>query len=121
MGSLLLARLQSSGSNIWNGVSVSNFFTAFWSIEISSTIFLTSFIVGRLLYMRYRIRKVMGTRHQVPYLSLAAMLAESGMIFSVGGLIFLISYVYDSPIQNIFLNTVGQLQVSNLIQLLVKD
>ena len=111
MGSLLLAQFQTPGSSVWDNVST-NFFTTFWAVEISTTIFLTSLIVGRLLFMRYRIRKALGPRYQSHYLSIAAMLAESGIMFSIGGLIFVISYAYNSPFQNMVLNTVGQLEVS---------
>jgi hypothetical protein len=116
MSSLLLAQIRTPGNNVWQSVNV-NFFITFWAIEIATTILLTSFIVGRLLFMRYRLRKIMGPKQQSPYLSITAMLVESALLFSICGIAFLISYAYNDPFQNIVLNVTGQVQVGDFLLL----
>ncbi|KZW00969.1 hypothetical protein EXIGLDRAFT_589483, partial [Exidia glandulosa HHB12029] len=109
VGGLLLGQIGSPGSSIWQSVSF-NLFATFWGTELSTTIFVTALIVGRLVYMRARMKKVMGTAYESLYLSVAAMLIESGLMYSVGGIIFVICYAMDTPFQNVILNTVGQIQ-----------
>jgi len=109
VGTLLLAQVGQPGANIWTGTNV-NFFTTFWAAEITTTLWITTLIVGRLMYMRYRLTKVMGPGHQSQYLSIAAMLCESGLLYSAGAVTFVIAYTYDSPFQNMVLNMVGQLE-----------
>ncbi|KZW00991.1 hypothetical protein EXIGLDRAFT_583336, partial [Exidia glandulosa HHB12029] len=109
MGTMLLAQIGQPGANVWQSVSF-NLFTTFWAVEISTTIFITAMIVGRLVYMRSRLKRIMGSSYQSPYLTVAAMLIESGLMFSAGGLVFVISYAYNSAFQNMVLNAVGQIQ-----------
>lgn len=105
VGTMLLI----SGSSIWQGSSF-NIFTTFWAAELTTTIVVTALIVGRLFYVRRHVRKVMGPNHDTPYLSVAAMIIESGLLISVSGLVFVICYGLNSPFQNIILSTIGQLE-----------
>ncbi|KAF7312840.1 hypothetical protein MKEN_00967900 [Mycena kentingensis (nom. inval.)] len=74
------------------------------------TVILTSLIAGRLLFMRRRLRRLMGPDTRTPYVTLSAMLVESATLYSVNGLVFLISYGVNSPVQNLFLPLLGQTQ-----------
>ncbi|KZV80457.1 hypothetical protein EXIGLDRAFT_583531, partial [Exidia glandulosa HHB12029] len=110
MGILLLDHLRRPGGNVWESASF-NLFTTFWAVEISMTIFITTMIVGRLIYARSRLTKTSVRRsYQTQYLTIAAMLIESGLMFSVGGIIFVVSYAYNNPFQNMVLDAVGQIQ-----------
>jgi len=109
VGTMLLIQIGTPGDNVWQSFSV-NLFTTFWAAELSTTMFITTLIVARLLYMRHRLRSIMGPNHDSPYLSIAAMLVESGLMYSIGGLTFVISYTINSAFQNMVLNAVGQIQ-----------
>ncbi|EJD46594.1 hypothetical protein AURDEDRAFT_164417 [Auricularia subglabra TFB-10046 SS5] len=109
LGAMLLAQIGQPGANVWQSVSF-NIFTIWFAIEISTTIYITTLIVARLVMMKYRLRKIFGPSYHSPYLSIAAMLIESGLMYSVAALVFLISYVRNSPFQNMVLNMVGQIE-----------
>lgn len=84
---------------------------SYWAAEIATTLFVTLLIVGRLLYMRRLMKRIMGSNCETPYLSVAALLIESASLFTIGSLTFLISYALNSSFQNICLSTVGEIQV----------
>ncbi|KZW00978.1 hypothetical protein EXIGLDRAFT_793567, partial [Exidia glandulosa HHB12029] len=109
IGCLLLAQIGHPGSSIWQRVTF-NLFITFWGIELSTTIFVTTLIVGRLLYVRAKMKKIMGRSYRCPYLSIAAILIESGLMYSVGGIVFVICYTINTPFQNVILNAMGQVQ-----------
>ncbi|KAK7472489.1 hypothetical protein VKT23_000604 [Stygiomarasmius scandens] len=73
-------------------------------------VILTIFIVGRLLYARYRIKSSLGSRYGQNYLSVASMLVESAALYSIWALVFLITYARGSAAQNILLPPLGQIQ-----------
>ncbi|KAJ7448666.1 hypothetical protein B0H11DRAFT_340224 [Mycena galericulata] len=109
LSAILIAELSEPGNTIWTTISV-NLAIPYWSISISMTVILTSLIVGRLLFMRYRLRKLMGSNAPTPYVTVVAMVVESAAIYSINGLIFLVSYGVNSPVQNLALPLLGQTQ-----------
>ncbi|KAK7045123.1 hypothetical protein R3P38DRAFT_2508878 [Favolaschia claudopus] len=111
LSAILIAELSQPGNTIWTKISI-NLAIPYWSISISMTIILTTLIAGRLLHMRYRLNRVLGARtsSSMPYTTITAMLVESAAIYSINGLIFLISYAVNSPVQNLALPLLGQMQ-----------
>ncbi|KAJ7257040.1 hypothetical protein C8J57DRAFT_1185909 [Mycena rebaudengoi] len=109
LSAILIAELSQPGNTFWTTISV-NLAIPYWSISISMTVILTSLIAGRLLFMRYRLQKLMGQNTPSPYVTVTAMLVESAAIYSINGLIFLISYGVNSPVQNLALPLLGQTQ-----------
>ncbi|KAJ7135105.1 hypothetical protein C8R46DRAFT_1325870 [Mycena filopes] len=110
LSAILIAELSQPENTLWTTISV-NLAIPYWSISISMTIILTALIAGRLLYMRYRTQKLGGiATGPTPHFTLTAMLVESAAIYSVNGLIFLISYGINSPVQNLALPLLGQTQ-----------
>ncbi|KAJ7048680.1 hypothetical protein C8F01DRAFT_1213631 [Mycena amicta] len=96
LSAILIAELSQPGNTFWTTISV-NLAIPYWSISISMTVILTTLIAGRLLFMRYRLQRLMGRNTPTPYVTLSAMLVESAMIYSINGLVFLISYGINSP------------------------
>lgn len=45
------------------------------------------------------------------YISITSMMVESAALYTANGLIFLVSYAVNSPIQNLALPVLGQTQV----------
>ncbi|KAJ7605963.1 hypothetical protein DFH06DRAFT_1019882 [Mycena polygramma] len=109
LSAILIAELSQPGNTFWSTISV-NLAIPYWSISISMTVILTALIAARLLFMRYRMRKLMGDKTPTPYATLTAMLVESAAIYSVNGLVFLVSYGVNSPVQNLALPLLGQTQ-----------
>lgn len=97
------------GINLWTTISI-NLAIPYWAISIGLNVIITACITIRLLYMRYKIRKAMpGAGSE--YLSVTTMTVESAALYTVTGLIFLVSYGVNSPIQNLALPVLGQVQV----------
>jgi len=105
---VLIVMLCIPGINLWTTISI-NFAIPYWAISIALNVLITVCITIRLLYMRYKIRKAMpGAGSE--YLSVTTMTVESAALYTVTGLIFLVSYGVNSPIQNLALPVLGQVQ-----------
>lgn len=102
------------GITLWSTISI-NLAIPYWAISIALNVLITACIVGRLLYMRYQMRKVLaGTGSE--YISITSMMIESAALYTANGLIFLVSYAVNSPIQNLALPVLGQMQVCPLLR-----
>ncbi|TFK47279.1 hypothetical protein OE88DRAFT_1636850 [Heliocybe sulcata] len=99
---LLLSQIAQPGENMWQSLNV-RFGITQWSLSIGLNFILTTLIVGRLLYMRRRLRHHFKDDHQAPYLSVSTMLIESALLNTVISALFLVSFARDSALQNIFL------------------
>ncbi|EKM49603.1 uncharacterized protein PHACADRAFT_265139 [Phanerochaete carnosa HHB-10118-sp] len=89
--SILLAQISDPGGAIWISSSA-NMALTFWSSSISVTCYCTLGIVTKLLHMRYQVRKAFGPGEQSPYFSVAAMLIESALLYTLFTLAFLVTY-----------------------------
>jgi hypothetical protein len=111
---LLLIQLNAPGGSRWHSISF-NLFTTFWGLEIGTNLLLTVLIVGKLMYRRRQLRKVMGATSTATYVTISAMIVESALLYSAAGLAFVISYASHSSFQNIMLPLSGQIQVSAVL------
>ncbi|KAF7328676.1 hypothetical protein MSAN_02469200 [Mycena sanguinolenta] len=109
MSAILIAVLCRPGNTFWTALSV-KLAIPYWAISISMTVILTALIAGRLLFMRYRFKKLVGASSSMPYLTVTAMLVESAAIYSINGIIFLVAYGLNDPTQNLWLTLLGQTQ-----------
>ncbi|KAJ7849646.1 hypothetical protein B0H14DRAFT_2509788 [Mycena olivaceomarginata] len=109
LSAILIAELCQPGNSFWTAISM-KLAIPYWAISISMTVILTALIAGRLLFMRYRLDKLVGARTSTPYVTITAMLVESAALYSINGLIFLVSYGVNSPSQNLWLPLLGQTQ-----------
>lgn len=111
MSCLLLAQIENPTVGFFASTSV-NFALTYWSISIATTLLLTVLIVCRLLFMRYKLRKVLSAEDRnSPYTSLSSMLIESAFLYAVTALIFIITFAKNDPVQNLVLPVLGQVQV----------
>jgi hypothetical protein len=106
---VLIIKLFSPGISLFSTISV-NLAIPYWTISIALNITITARIVARLLVVRYQVRKLMDYSG-IEYISITSMLVESAALYSSSGLIFLVSYALNSPIQNLALPVLGQTQV----------
>ena len=78
---------------------------------------LTLAICIRLLFYRRKVASVLGPKHGTQYTTVAAIIVESAVLYSGFALLFLIPFLLDSPIQNVFMQPMGELQVSIVISI----
>ena len=81
-------------------------------MSLSLNISMTIAICARLLFYRRRITRVLGKNHGTQYTSVAAMIIESSFLYSAFSLLFLIPFALNNPIQNAFIQLMGEIQVS---------
>ncbi|KAJ7493629.1 hypothetical protein FB451DRAFT_446806 [Mycena latifolia] len=100
-----------SGDTFWSARAV-EFGIAYWSLSIALNVILTLSIATRIWISRYRIRKLLGpdARHSSQYVSAAAMLIESAALYAIWSMGFLICYAHGTPLQNVLLPPLGQVQ-----------
>ncbi|KAJ3742326.1 hypothetical protein DFH05DRAFT_1401645 [Lentinula detonsa] len=107
---LLIAMLSRPTLTLWSTISF-QLALAYWSISISFNVLVTILICWRLLAMRRKLAKSMAQKESIsPYTTVSAMLIESASLYSITGLGFLISYGVNSPVQNLWLPLLGQVQ-----------
>ncbi|KZP13543.1 hypothetical protein FIBSPDRAFT_753223 [Athelia psychrophila] len=104
----LLVSIERTGG-FWGKEAV-KFGIAYWTLSISLNIIITVLIVARLILRRKRMRSALGDEHGHMYTSISAMLIESAALYSVWGLVFLITYAKNSAFNNILLPALGQVQ-----------
>ncbi|XP_006455950.1 hypothetical protein AGABI2DRAFT_180778 [Agaricus bisporus var. bisporus H97] len=105
---ILIVMLCIPGITLWSTISI-DLAIPYWSISIALNVIITTCIASRLLYMRYQIRRAtVGSGSE--YISITSMMIESAVLYTVNGLIFLVSYAVNSPVQNLALPVLGQTQ-----------
>ncbi|TFK24221.1 hypothetical protein FA15DRAFT_555589, partial [Coprinopsis marcescibilis] len=97
------------GADFWSQSAVT-FAIAYWSLSLALNVSLTMLISGRLFFMRRRMKKLMGSQHSTPYLSLLNMLIESAALYSVWVIVFIGLYASNSPVQHVVFPPLGQIQ-----------
>jgi len=80
--------------------------TAFWSLSLALNLILTLAIAGRLLYLRSRIRDVIGPQHSTIYISMSSILIESAALYSVAAILFLVVCNINTNLNMVFLPSV---------------
>ena len=106
---LLIIMLCVPGTTLWSTISI-DLGIPYWSISIALTVLITTCIVIRLLYMRRQLRNIRAGGGS-EYISVSAVLIESASLYSINGIILVVSYGINSPIQNLALPVLGQTQV----------
>ncbi|EJD46583.1 hypothetical protein AURDEDRAFT_164408 [Auricularia subglabra TFB-10046 SS5] len=107
LGCVVIFMLSRPGMTIWSAVSL-QLITVYWAVSIAFNILLTVAIVARLLATRRRVGRRIATAG--PYVTVSAMLVESAFLYSACGIAFLVAYGADSPVQNLILPTLAQMQ-----------
>ncbi|KAG2123756.1 hypothetical protein DEU56DRAFT_829078 [Suillus clintonianus] len=88
-----------------------NYTIPYPSLSLALNIIVTIVIVLRLLTYRYHISKVLGSSYGTQYTSIAAMLIESAALYSVFSVAFLTLFLLNSPVAEIFVDSLNQIQV----------
>jgi len=83
---------------------------AYWSLSLGLNVILSLSIATRILMIRKSIIRLIGSQHSTQYISIVAMLVESAAIYAVFGIMFLICFARNTPLQNILVGMLGQVQ-----------
>ena len=102
-------------------MGATNFTGPYFWMSLSLNITMTIAICARLLFYRRRITRILGPNHGTQYTSVAAMIVESASLYSAFALLFLIPFALGNPIQNTFIQLIGEIQVSIAVSTTVKS
>ncbi|KAJ7456069.1 hypothetical protein FB451DRAFT_1276952 [Mycena latifolia] len=83
---------------------------AYWSLSLGLNVLLSLSIATRILRIRATIIQLVGPGHASQYISIAAMLVESAALYAVSGVAFLICFARNTPLQNVLIGILGQVQ-----------
>ncbi|KAH7924330.1 hypothetical protein BV22DRAFT_1129896 [Leucogyrophana mollusca] len=110
MGIALQYATSRPSADAWTKGSV-DFGLAYFSLSCSLNIILTILISGRILAHRRYMHSALGESHADTYVSIAALLIESSMLYAVFSLLFIAPYAASSNLSNIFLPVLSQIQI----------
>ncbi|EIW81714.1 hypothetical protein CONPUDRAFT_22219, partial [Coniophora puteana RWD-64-598 SS2] len=110
LGSLLMASIANPENSFYSG-SAFELALAYWSLSIGYTAIMTLAITTRLMYLRWKMKQTLGSDAlSQPYVSVSAMLIEGAALYTINGLIFIVSFGLNSNIQNLAIELLGQTQ-----------
>ncbi|KAG1730087.1 hypothetical protein EDB19DRAFT_1391268 [Suillus lakei] len=90
-----------------------NFTLSYFFFQLATNIIVTILIVLHLyFYCLHMKQALLGPEHIVEHTSVESMIVESAAIYSTFSLLFLIPFAMKSPVVNIFLQALGETQVS---------
>jgi hypothetical protein len=92
-----------------------NMMLIFSVVSLALNLILSGSIVLRLLFFRQRIRKDLGAAAGRQYISIAAMLIESAMLYTVVWICFIVPTQLQNPFQFVFISAWVHVQVSSLL------
>lgn len=108
-GSLALRQLTIPGTTQKTN-KLTNWLVIYRTVSLSLGVLVTSSIIARLLYF-HRTRGSVLRSPRSPILGIVAMLVESASLDTVSTLVYIITVGINSPLQNVFLPVLGQVQV----------
>ncbi|CAA7268541.1 unnamed protein product [Cyclocybe aegerita] len=106
-GVIYLTQISRPGSSPW---ATETFTLIYGVISLSLNIILTVMIVVRLYLHRRRVVRAIGARHGSQYTGIIAMLIESAFVLDVVVIWFIVAFAIGSPLANIPLSTLVQVQ-----------
>ncbi|KAJ6547832.1 hypothetical protein DFH09DRAFT_1039879 [Mycena vulgaris] len=109
VGMGILWLIQISATSPFSSSTI-NYTIPYLSLSLALNILVTIAIVARLLVYRHRIFHVFGLKHGSQYTSIAAMLVESAFIYSSFSILFLVPFGLNSPLSQLFLQALSQIQ-----------
>ncbi|KAJ7792083.1 hypothetical protein B0H13DRAFT_1675808 [Mycena leptocephala] len=110
----ILALFQSSrpNSHLWTQKTI-DFGLPYYALSGVLNVLITLMITTRLFMHRRHIRRTLGEEQamSVPYTSIAAMLVESSVLYTVTSILFLVPYGLKSDVSNIFIPILIEVQL----------
>lgn len=94
---------------------------AYMALSLSINTTLTLLIIGRLIFLRRQLTKIIGPSHSRTYTSVVALLIESASLYTIVALMTVIACGVSSPMQYVLLPMLGQLQVSAAMTVVILE
>lgn len=112
MGILLLFQSAQPGTTLFGKTAV-NFGVPYFALSSSLNVVITILISSRLLFFRRSVQQTLGRdiANATPYLSIAALVIESSMLYAVISIVFVIPYGLHSHVADILLPCISQAPV----------
>ncbi|KAG1809582.1 uncharacterized protein BJ212DRAFT_1378402 [Suillus subaureus] len=113
LGTLFLYQISSPSSSPYSAAGMTvNFTLPYFFCELATNIIVTILIVLRLYFYRLHMKQaLLGPRHVVEHTSVESMIIESAAIYSTFSLLFLIPFATGSPVANVFMQVLGEVQL----------
>ncbi|KAK2462320.1 hypothetical protein APHAL10511_005626 [Amanita phalloides] len=102
LGTIWILESSQQGLSMFSKVPIA-FGTAYYVISLNVNILVTVLIIMRLLFHRRAILNVLPVEYTKQYLSVAAIVVESALLYSIFALIFIITYAINNPMNPVFL------------------
>ena len=111
MGTLWDLKSYSRGFVLYSALPTA-YGTAYYAISPAANMLLTILITARLLFYRHRAKKYLRWEHISEYFSFLTILIESAALNSIFALVFVITFVIDHSLNQVFLGVASSAQVS---------
>ncbi|KAG1730559.1 uncharacterized protein EDB91DRAFT_784285 [Suillus paluster] len=113
LGILFLLQISSPLSSPYYAAGTNvNYTLPYVFLELVINIIVTILIVLRLYIYRQRMAQAsLGSAHVAEHTNVASMIVESAAIYSIFSLLFLIPFATKSPVANVFLQVLGEVQL----------
>ncbi|KAH7914554.1 hypothetical protein BJ138DRAFT_1143693 [Hygrophoropsis aurantiaca] len=97
--------------SVYTTASVLAFAVPYWTCSVALNILASLLIAIRLLVYRRLLVQSIGPQHGKPYTTYIAMTVESAALYSVFGIIVLVTFALNNQLENAFLPILGIIQV----------
>lgn len=114
MGIIWAIESTKPGLSLYNTLPL-KYGTSYYVLSVSANVILTVLISVQLLIFRRRIMKLHSPELGKDYFSLLTIIVESAALYSAFGIIFIVTYALNNPLNQIFLFVANSSQVSGLI------
>ncbi|KAF9045148.1 hypothetical protein BJ165DRAFT_1475657 [Panaeolus papilionaceus] len=114
-----VAQASLATSSFWSQNTI-NFALPYFAVTMGLNILLTGMLVLRLLYMRYKITKALGSRHGETYTNIATMILESATPYGIVSFIFLVLYSMQNTAALLFIPLYIQVQCISPILIILR-
>jgi hypothetical protein len=98
LGTLFLVALTST--SVFGTVNLT---LGFWCFSLALNIIATLLIVGRLVYHRYQLKRVLGSQHASHYTSFIATIVESELLYTCYLILYIVPFVRNNTLVNAFI------------------
>ncbi|KAF8974247.1 hypothetical protein BDZ97DRAFT_1751085 [Flammula alnicola] len=102
MGILWAIESTKPGLSLYNNLPL-KYGTSYYVLSVSANVILTIIITVQLLIFRRRIMRTQSPDHGQQYFSLATIMIESAALYSGFGIVFIVTYALNNPLNQIFI------------------
>ncbi|EGO04206.1 hypothetical protein SERLA73DRAFT_100436 [Serpula lacrymans var. lacrymans S7.3] len=97
--------------SVYSTHAVQEFVIPYWSLSVAVNVTASCLIAIRLLRHKKMLAEAISVEHGTPYINIIAMTVESAALYAVFAIIALVLFVLNSPLTNVFLPMLGNIQV----------